>query len=370
MWKRKTLSNHKENAMHYNHLGRTELLVSRICLGGASFGGGGNGYGNWGSVAEKDAHYLMDMAVEAGINYIDTADAYGGHGEGSYPGRSEEIIGSWFAKGGGRREKIVLTTKAGHGSGKNKDIDGPNARRSLSLYIIRRHFAESLKRLQTDHVEVYLMHDIAKPNTWDEIWEAYEGLVRSGQVDYIGSSNGAAWEIMKAQEAARRRNFLGIVNEQHVYHPLIREPELEVFPMALDQGIGITLFSPLFRGVLGIDLLEPGKRPLSDEAQRVVEKYRPQLLEYAKLCHDIGEPVAAVTIAWELANPAITAAIPGICTPEDLKEFIHADEIVLSQSTMERIDEIFPGPGGVAPWAYERWLELSPSSDQPNKKKS
>jgi aryl-alcohol dehydrogenase-like predicted oxidoreductase len=354
--------------MNYNYLGRTELLVSRICLGTGTFGGGGNGYGNWGSVGEKEAHYLMDMAVEAGINYFDTADAYGEQGQGSYSGRSEEIIGAWFAKGGNRREKVVLTTKVGHVMARNENFEGPNAGRNISLYKIRRHFNESLKRLKTDHVEVYLMHDIAKPHTWDEVWEGFEALVRSGQVDYIGSSNGAAWEIMKAQEVARRRNFLGIVNEQHVYHPLIRQPELEILPMAIDQGIGITIFSPLYRGVLGIDLLEPDKRPLSDEAKRVVEKYRPQLTEYAKLCHEIGEPVGAVTIAWQLAHPAITASIIGPCTPEDLKELIHADDIKLDQSTMERIDQIFPGLGGPAPWSYEGWLELSPNSEQPNKK--
>jgi aryl-alcohol dehydrogenase-like predicted oxidoreductase len=345
--------------MNYNFLGRTTMLVSRICLGTGTFGGGGNGYGNWGSVVEKDAHYLMDMALEAGINFFDTADAYGEFGKGSYGGLAETIIGKWFAKGGGRREKTVLTTKAGHIMVRNESYEGPNAIRNVSLYKIRRHFKESLKRLQTDHVELYLMHDIAKPHTWEEIWEAYEGLVKSGQVDYIGSSNGSAWEIMKAQEAARRRNFMGIVNEQHVYHPLIRQPELEILPMALDQGIGITIFSPLYRGVLGIDLLEPDKRPLSDEARRVVEKYRLQLTEYARLCHDIGEPVGAVTIAWQLANPAITASIIGPCTPEDLRELVHADEIKLDGETMKRIDEIFPGPGGPAPWSYEGWEELS-----------
>jgi aryl-alcohol dehydrogenase-like predicted oxidoreductase len=203
------------------------------------------------------------------------------------------------------------------------------------------------------------MHDIAQRTTWDEVWEAYEGLVRSGQVDYIGSSNSAAWEIVKANEAARRRNFLGIVNEQHVYNPLIRQPELEILPMARDYGVGITIFSPLYRGVLGIDLLEPEKRLLSDEAKRVVEKYRPKLLEYAKLCHDIGEPVATVTVAWQLANPDITSSIIGPCTPEDLTDLIRAADITLSGETMKRIDKIFPGPGGAAPWAYEGWDELN-----------
>ncbi|GHV36445.1 putative oxidoreductase YrpG [Spirochaetia bacterium] len=344
--------------MQYAYLGRTGMKVSRICLGTGAFGGGGNGYGNWGSVVEKDAHYLMDMALEAGINFFDSADAYGGHGEGGYCGLSEAIVGTWFARGGGRRERTVISTKSGH-LVKEYTWDGPNQMPNISLYKIRRHFKESLKRLQTDHVELYLMHDIAQRTTWDEVWEAYESLVRSEQVDYIGSSNGSAWEIMKANEVAHRRNFMGIVNEQHVYSPLIRQPELEILPMALDQGIGITIFSPLYRGVLGLDLLEPEKRPLSDEARRVVEKYRPQLTEYAKVCHDIKEPVGAVTVAWQLAHPAISSVIIGPCTPEDLKELIHAADIVLDRETMNRIDKIFPGPGGAAPWAYEGWGELN-----------
>ncbi len=348
--------------MRYNRMGRTELLVSRICLGTGTFGGGVTGYGNWGSVPEKDAFYLMDMALEAGVNFFDTADAYGGGGSEGHSGLSEEIVGKWFAKGGGRREKVVLTTKVGHVMAKVETYEGPNAKRNISLYKIHRHFKESLRRLGTDHVELYLLHDIVKPYAWDETWEALERLVRGGEVDYVGTSNGSAWEIMKGQEAARRRNILGIVNEQHVYNPIIRQPEYEVLPMALDQGIGITLMSPLYRGVLGVDLLEPGKRPLSNEAQRVVEKYRPQLTEYAKLCHDIGEPVGAVTVAWQLAHPAITSSIIGPCTPQDLEELIHADDIVLSESTMQRIDEIFPGTGGPAPWSYEGWGELSPDT--------
>ena len=164
---------------------------------------------------------------------------------------------------------------------------------------------------------------------------------------------------MKANEVARRRNFMGLVNEQHIYHLLHREAELEVLPMAKDQGVGITLFSPLYRGVLGIDLLEPDKRPLSPQAKNVVEKYRPKLTAFAHVCHDIGETPAAVAIAWELANPAITAPIIGPCTPQDLTELIRAADITLDAATMQKLDEIFPGPGGEAPIAYEGWNELN-----------
>jgi len=344
--------------MQYAYLGRTGMKVSRIALGTGTFGGGGNGYGNWGSVVEKDAHYLMDMAKDAGINFFDTANAYGNHGDGGYCGLSESIIGTWFAKGGGRRESTILSTKMGHVVAQYT-YDGPNLPGNVSLYKIRRHFKESMKRLQTDHLEMYVMHDIDKRTTWDEVWEAMECLVRSGQVDYIGSSNAAAWQVMKANEAARKRGFMGLASEQHVYNLIHREAELEIFPMSRDQGVGITIFSPLYRGVLGVDLLEPQKRELSLETQRVIEKYRPVLTEYAKLCHDINEPVAAVSIAWQLLNPHVCSSIIGPCTPEDLSELIHAADIVLDESTIKRLDELFPGPGGEAPYAYEGWNELN-----------
>jgi len=343
--------------MQYQFLGRTGMKVSRICLGAASFGGGGIDYGDWGCVPEKEAHILCDMALEMGINFFDVADAYGSHGVGGHCGLSEEILGTWFTKGGGRREKVILATKMGHVMIQD-EYEGPNKPQNLSLYKIRRHFKESLKRLQTDHVELYLMHDLDRRTTWDEIWEAFEGLVRSGRADYIGSSNGAAWQIMKGNEAARRRGFMGIVNEQHCYNLLRRQAELEVIPMAKDQGVGLTLFSPLFRGTLGVDLLSPEKRPLSPHAARVVERYRPQLLEFARLCHDLGEEPATVAVAWELANPAVDSVIIGACTPKDLTELVRAAEIKLNDSTMKRLDEIFPGPGGEAPHAYEGWNEL------------
>ncbi len=344
--------------MQYTFLGRTGMKVSRLCLGTGNFGGGQIAYGGWGSVEESRAHYLMDMALDAGINFFDTANVYGNFGAGGHCGLSEKIIGNWFAQGGGRRERVVLTTKMERVM-EQDTFDGPNKPRNVSLYKIRRHFRDSLRRLQTDHVELYLMHHLDRRTSWDEVWEAFETLVRSGQVDYIGSSNAAAWEIMKANEAARRRNFMGLVNEQHGYNLIHREAELEVLPMAMDQGVGITIFSPLYRGVLGIDLLEPGKRPLSPQAQNVVEKYRPQLLRFATLCHELGETPATVAIAWQLANPAVTAPIIGPCTPEDLTELLRAVELKLDASTLERLDEIFPGPGGEAPEAYAGWEELN-----------
>lgn len=343
--------------MQYTYLGRTGMKVSRLCLGTGNFGSGGNKDGNWGCVDEKEAFRIMDIALDAGINFFDTANVYGEVGPGGYTGFSEEIIGRWFKQGNKRREKVVLGTKLEREM-LTDTWDGPNMPRNLSLYKMRRHFEGSLRRLQTDHVELLQMHHVDRRTGWDEIWEAFECFVRDGKVDYIGSSNFAAWDMMKAQAAAERRGFMGLVNEQHRYNLLCRLPELEVLPCAADQGIGITLFSPLVRGLLGVNILQPEKHPMSDETKRVVEKYRPQLTAYSKLCHDLGESEANVALAWTLHNPAVTAPVIGPGSVEDLQELLRAVEIKLDESAMKRLDEIFPGPGGDAPEAYSGWGEL------------
>ncbi len=346
--------------MKYCSLGRTGLKVSRLSLGTGNFGSGSSTSGNWGCVTEREAYRIMDAALDAGINFFDTANVYGRVGEGGYCGLAEEIIGRWFAKGGGRREKVVLATKLERVM-ENDEYDGPNRPRGLSLYKIRRHFEGSMKRLQTDHLELYQMHHVDRSVGWDELWEGFEGLVRQGRLDYVGSSNFAAWDLMKAQEAARSRGFMGLVNEQHRYNLLCRLPELEVLPAAADQGIGITIWSPLVRGLLGVDMREPDRRPLSDEVKRVIEKYRPQLTAFSALCRDLGESEANVALAWELANPAIVAPVVGPANVADLTEMLRSVEITLDAGTMARLDEIFPGPGGDAPEAYSGWRELQGS---------
>ncbi|SFK95624.1 Predicted oxidoreductase [Paenibacillus sp. 1_12] len=344
--------------MKYGYLGRTGLKVSKLCLGTGTFGAGSKSEGNWGCVEEKEAFKIMDAALDAGINFFDTANVYGRHGEGGYCGLTEEIIGRWFAQGGGRREKVVIATKVEREM-EGDELDGPNKARGLSLYKIRRHIEGSLRRLQTDHVELYQMHNVDRKVTWDELWEAFEGLVRQGKVDYIGSSNYAAWDLMKAQEAARKRNFMGLVNEQHRYNLFCRIPELEVLPAAMDQGIGITIWSPLVRGLLGVNMFELDRRHLSDEVKMVIEKYRPQLTAFSQLCRDLNETEASVALAWELNNPAIVAPVIGPSSLQDLNEMLRAVEIKLDESTLKRLDEIFPGPGGTAPTAYDGWKEFS-----------
>jgi len=328
--------------MEYKKFGRTGLKVSRLCLGTGNFGYNGNFIGNWGATNEKEAFKIMDAALDAGINFFDTANVYGNHGQGT-SGDTERIIGKWFKQGGGRREKVFIATKVGRTMSDN-DYDGINACDGLSLWKIRRHVEGSLQRLQTDHIEMIQMHNVDRTVQWDEVWEAFEDLVKTGKVDYIGACKHNSWEIMKAQEAARRRHYMGLVCEQHRYDMTHRGAELEALPCCIDQGIGVTLFSPLQRGVLAVDLLDPNGRQIDKESAPLVEKYHPQLLEYAKLCHDIGEKVVNVTLAWEMAHPAITAPIIGPATVEDLEEMLRSVEIVLTEDVLKEIDRIFPPP--------------------------
>ena len=325
--------------MKYCRLGRSGMYVSKICLGTANFGTGkSSGVGDWGVVDKQGAFQIMDYALECGINFFDTANVYGGI---ETRGLTESIIGEWFKQGNNRREKVVLGTKVGRIFEKS-DLDGPNNVEGLSLYKIRRHVEASLKRLQTDHLELIQMHKADPATGWDEIWEAFEGFVRSGKVDYVGSSNHDAWQIMKAQETARRRNYMGLVNEQHLYTPLSREAELELLPMAADQGIGITLFSPLFRGLLGIDAFHPEKRPMNAESKRLFERYRDKAERYSALCRQLGETEANVTLAWELRRPEVTSVIVAPTCIEDLRSLLHCVDITLPEDFLKEMDEIFP----------------------------
>jgi aryl-alcohol dehydrogenase-like predicted oxidoreductase len=334
-------------------MGRTGLFVSKICLGCANFGmGTSRGYHDWGVVAEQEAFKIMDYALDVGINFFDTSNVYGPL---DHRGMSEEIIGRWFKTGGNRREKTVLGTKVGR-IYEMDQVDGPNNRIGYSIYKIRRHLEASLRRLQTDHVELYQMHQRDNETGWDEIWEAFESAVRAGKVDYIGSSQHNAWQIMKGQMAAKQRGFMGLVNEQHLYTPFNRLAEHELLPMALDQGIGITIYSPLFRGVLGMDALNPNKRKSQNaEKKHNFEYLHDTVLAYSKLCREIGESPANVTLAWELRQPAITSVIIAPNSIDDLKELLHCVDIRLDESTLKRMDEIFPP-----------LMEQNPYPDMPN----
>jgi len=328
--------------MEYTQIGRSGLTVSRLVLGTMNFGT---------ETPEEDSHTIMDRAHEHGINFFDTANVYG-----TRPGEvaTEEIIGRWFATGGVRREKTVLATKAYLPMG-----DWPNER-FLSALNIRRACEASLKRLRTDHIDVYQMHHIDRNTPWEETWEAFNVLRQQGKVLYFGSSNFAGWHIAQAQEAARSRHFLGLVSEQSIYNLLTRWVELEVLPAARAYGLGVIPWSPLHGGVLGGVLRkrqESGSsRGSSGRSADMLAKHRESIEAYEKLCADLGEDPAHVGLAWLLAQDGVTGPVIGPRTTEQLDGSLRALELTLDDGTLAKLDELFPppGPNGAkpAPEAY------------------
>lgn len=321
--------------MEYRHLGRSGVMVSPLCLGTMNFGP---------TTSEADSFAMMDESLELGINFFDTANVYGRvEGEGV----TEKIIGRWLAQGGGRREKIVLATKV-----YGKMGPGPNDRR-LSAYQIMRACDESLKRMQTDHIDLYQMHHIDSNTPWEEIWQAMEVLVQQGKIIYVGSSNFGGWHIAQAQEVANHRAFLGLIAEQSIYNLNARMIELEVIPACRHYGLGLIPWSPLDGGILGgaLEKFNSGRRAEAT-AQKNIELHRSQLEAYENLCRDLGEKPADVALAWLLHNPVVTAPIIGPRTLEQLTGSLRALELTLSDEIMQRLDAIWPGPGGEAPKAY------------------
>ncbi len=320
--------------MEYKLLGRTGLRVSPLCLGTMNFG-----TQEGAQTSESDGHRIMDGALELGINFFDTANMYGG-------GTTEEIIGRWFAQGG-RREKTVIATKVFGG----RD-PWPNTNRLSALHI-RQACEDSLRRLQTDHIDLYQMHHVDRDTPWEEIWQAMDLLVQQGKVLYVGSSNFAGWHIVKANEAAKQRGSLGLVSEQSLYNLNARTVELEVLPACQDYGLGVIPWSPLGGGLLGgaLQKVTEGRRG-AERVQRQVEKHRSQLEAWEKLCADMGEQPADVALAWLLANPVVTAPIIGPRTMEQLEGPMRSLEISFDEDVLGQLDRIFPGPGGAAPEAY------------------
>lgn len=336
------LIDRKGEAMKYTKLGKTGLRVSRLVLGTMNFGS---------RVEEKDAFAIMDRALELGINFFDTANVYGSLGGGEQQhGRTEEIVGRWFAQGGHRREKVVLATKFYQQM--DNTLDGPNDAPGVSAYKLYRSLAASLKRLQTDHVELYQMHHIDHGINWEEIFGAYENMIAQGKVYYAASSNFGARHLAYADAAAEKRHFLGLVSEQHFYNLLNRLPELELLPTAQDLGLGVIVWSPLAGGLLADDALSVTAGRRAERVKRLSPSQRQQIADYADLCHELGESESNVALAWILHNPAITAPIIGPSSLAQLEEAVHAVDIQLSADTLARLDKIFPGPGGPAPEAY------------------
>lgn len=314
--------------MEYKKLGKSGLWVSRLVLGTMNFGS---------SITEKEAFYIMDAALDIGINYFDTANNYGKSIQ--KEGISEAILGKWFEKGGGRREKVILSTKVYEPMRREEPNDVPG----LSAYKVRRHFEDSLRRLKTDHVEIYYMHHVDRSISWDEVLPVFHGMIQRGDIDYLASSNFAGWNIADVQAEAKKANMFGLICEQHKYNLLNRIPELEVLPSAVNHGIGVVAWSPLEGGLLSRNV-----RNRQIENEELCHR----LQQFHRLSMEAGEKEDTLALAWLLSNPAVTAPIIGPRTPEQLYETVRAVEIGINDSLMKELDKIFPGPGGQAPEAY------------------
>jgi aryl-alcohol dehydrogenase-like predicted oxidoreductase len=328
--------------VEHKRLGKHGVLVSNLCLGTMNFG--------W-HTSEEDSFKIMDRALELGINFFDTADVYGWAVE---HGLTEEIIGRWFAQGGGRRDAVVLATKVYNPVTRKANRPEPNSDgQNLSAVKIKKHCDGSLKRLQTDWIDLYQMHHVDHECPWDETWSAFDSLVTQGKVVYVGSSNFAGWDIATACQEASKRGLMGLASEQSIYHLNNRMIELEVIPACRHYGLGLIPWSPLDRGLLAgaLEKAQTGRRS-SEELEKKVRENRDKLEDYEAFCQELGEPPAEVGLAWLLHNPDVTAPIIGPRTLEQLESAVRATELRLDEDALNRLDEIFPGPGGEAPKAY------------------
>ncbi|MFE0702016.1 aldo/keto reductase [Streptomyces sp. NPDC058872] len=321
--------------MKYTQLGRTGLKVSRLVLGTMNFGP---------QTDEPTSHRILDAALDAGLNFVDTANVYGW---GENKGRTEEILGSWFARGGGRREKTVLATKV-YGSMSPGGEPWPNEDR-LSALNIRRAVDASLKRLRTDHIDLYQFHHVDRLTPFEEIWQAVDVLVQQGKVLYAGSSNFPGYKIAQANEAAARRGTMGLVSEQCLYNLYERRAEMEVVPAARDYGLGVIPWSPLHGGLLGGVLKKEtaGKRRTEGRAAETLADpaVRAKFQAYEDLLDKHGLEPGETALAWLLTRPGVTGPIVGPRTPEQLDSALRALEVELGEELLSSLDEIFPGPG-------------------------
>ncbi|MFG3254581.1 aldo/keto reductase [Streptomyces sp. NPDC048172] len=324
--------------MEYTQLGRTGLKVSRLVLGTMNFGP---------QTDEADSHSIMDAALDAGVNFFDTANAYGW---GNNKGRTEEIIGNWFAKGGDRRDKTVLATKVYANMAPDGASPWPNHDR-LSALNIRRAAEASLRRLQTDHIDLYQFHHVDRHTPWEEIWQALDVLVQQGKVLYAGSSNFAGWHIAQANETAARLGSYGLVSEQCLYNLAERRAEMEVVPAAQSYGLGVIPWSPLHGGLLGGALRksrEGGKgRSASGRAADALAhtQVREQIEAYEALADKHGLDPGEIALAWLLTRPGVTGPIVGPRTSAQLDSALRAVDLTLPEELLTTLETLFPGPG-------------------------
>ena len=311
--------------MVYNKIGQSGLYVSRICLGTMAFGG---------LCDEKESFRIMDEALDKGITFFDTANVYG-------RGASEEIIGKWFAQGGGRRETVVLITKFMFPVG--DELDGANNRPGLSAWKIRRNLDASLRRLQTDHVEIFMMHRVDRTVSWRELWPAFQAAQFQGKLDYVASSAFSATDLCTAQFEAEKRGMMGLICDQGRYNLVTRQPELEVIPALRRLGMGMLVFSPLGGGHLsGHAMDNPGPR---SKGRKLHDYQIEQLTKFKAFAEKMGVPEAIIAQAWLLQNPDVSAILSGPRTSEMLDDTIKALDVTFTEEQIKELETIFPSHG-------------------------
>ena len=319
--------------MKYRQLGRSGLRVSELCLGTMNFGP---------RTSPVESFDILNTAVEAGINFVDTADQYGGH---LGVGTTETLLGQWLAQDRSRRDRIVLATKV------HEPMSDDITDRGLSARHIQKACDASLKRLQVDHIDLYQMHHIDRATPIDEIWQAMDRLRSQGKITYVGSSNFPGWKIAQANERAMAGRQLGLVSEQSLYNLVERRVELEVLPACLDYGVGLIAWSPLAGGLLaGPSLDEAGRRSAENITRAAAGRGR-QLTEFTTLCASLGKSPGIIGIAWLLHQKGLSSAIIGPRTLAQFHGLLEAPEVELDATILERLDEIFT-PCGAAPEAY------------------
>lgn len=333
--------------MRYNKLGLTGLFVSELCLGTMTFGGGDDIWGKIGQLGQDEADALMRGAVEAGVNFIDTANVYGG-------GRSEEITGQAIRNLGLKRDEIVVATK-----GFGEMGEGPNGRGASRYHLIEACKA-SLQRLQLDHIDLYQIHGFDPATPIEETLRALDTLVQHGHVRYVGVSNWAAWQIAKALGISERLGLHRFASLQAYYTIAGRDLEREIVPMLASEEVGLMVWSPLAGGFLS------GKYTRDNEAgadgRRAAFDFPPvdrdrgygAIDAMRPIAEAHGVSVAQIALAWLLHQPVVTSVIIGAKRPEQLTDNLAATAVDLTEDELKTLDDVSKLPGEYPGWMFER----------------
>ena len=327
--------------MKYNLLGNTGVLVSEIGLGAMTFGGGEQ-WGVFGSLGEKEASVLVGQALEAGVNFFDTSNIYAG-------GRSEEILGKAL---GQKRQDVIIATKV-----RGRTGSGPNDI-GLSRLHIMRQVEESLKRLGTDYIDLYQIHNPDQLTDWEDTLRALDDLVRSGKVRYIGASNMTGWETMKTRGISRQLGLHEFKSSQLYYSLAGREIEREIIPVLKDQNMGLLVWSPLAGGFLSGKYSRSRQGGGDDRHTKMM--FPPVDLDKSYRIIDVLEEiakerestVARIALAWVLHQPAVTSVIVGAKRPDQLQDNLAASDIELTPDELARLDEVSKLPAEYLTWPF------------------